>query len=101
MAVKRCDGHELELIVLFDRHEPALEAAVGAAHFMLFCTPAINLFPKRADRIHLSDRDNEYHVIPDRTRPLDFEILRADVGGRPWRRRQRARSRSCRSTRPA
>ena len=40
----------------------------------MFCTPAINLFHKRADRIHLSESAYEYHVVPDRTRPLDFEV---------------------------
>jgi type VI secretion system protein ImpG len=40
----------------------------------LYCAPAINLFPKVTDRIHLNDHDNEHHVVPDRTRPLDFEI---------------------------
>ncbi|MDQ0671484.1 type VI secretion system baseplate subunit TssF [Pseudomonas sp. W2I6] len=73
-AVKRCDGQELELIVLFDRHDPSLEGSVGKAQFVPFCTPAINLFPKRVDRIHLSERVNEHHVIADRTRPMDFEI---------------------------
>ncbi len=73
-AVKRCDGQELELIVLFDRHDPSLEGSVGASQFLPFCTPAINLFPKRLDRIHLSDRVNEHHVIADRTRPMDFEV---------------------------
>ena len=77
-AVKRCDGQELELIVLFDRHEPSLEGSVGAAQFLPFCTPAINLFPKRVDRIHLSERVNEHHVIADRTRPMDFEIHSLD-----------------------
>jgi type VI secretion system protein ImpG len=47
---------------------------VDKTHFALFCTPAINLFPKRADRIHLSDKTHEYHVVTDRTRPMDFEI---------------------------
>jgi type VI secretion system protein ImpG len=35
----------------------------------------VNLFPKRAGRIHLTDASNEYHVVPDRTRPLDFEVF--------------------------
>jgi type VI secretion system protein ImpG len=49
---------------------------------LLFCTPAINLFPKRADRIHLSDKTHEYHVVVDRTRPMDFEIYEVtDVVG--------------------
>jgi type VI secretion system protein ImpG len=73
-AVQRCSGQELEVIVLFDRFDQSLEGGVGAAQFVPFCTPAINLFPRRVDRIHLSDRVNEHHVIADRTRPMDFEI---------------------------
>jgi type VI secretion system protein ImpG len=73
-GVAACEGPELEVIVLLDRHDPTVEASATPAHFDLFCTPAINLFPKRADRIHLTDRRQQYHVIPDRTRPLDFEV---------------------------
>jgi type VI secretion system protein ImpG len=76
-ALRRCAASEIELIVLLKRHDPLLDA-VTAASFALHCTPAINLFPKRADRVHLSDRQAEYHVVPDRTRPMDFEIYRVD-----------------------
>ncbi len=75
-AVKRCSGQELELIVLFERFDPSLEGSVSAAQFVPFCTPAINLFPRRLDRIHLSERVNEHHVIADRTRPMDFSAAR-------------------------
>lgn len=74
-AVRRCSEDQLEVLILFDRADPALENALGAANFALFCTPAINLFPKRVDRIHLSDQVAEHHVVPDRTRPLDFEVF--------------------------
>ncbi|WP_438282163.1 type VI secretion system baseplate subunit TssF [Pseudomonas alabamensis] len=73
-AVRRCHGQELEILVLFDRLDQHLEGSVGASQFVPFCTPAINLFPRRVDRIHLSDRVHEHHVIADRTRPTDFEI---------------------------
>ncbi|MNF28319.1 hypothetical protein D3C84_89940 [compost metagenome] len=73
-AVRRCAGQELELIVLFDQLDPTLEGTVGVEQFVPFCTPAVNLFPRRADRIHLTERVHEHHVIADRTRPLDFEI---------------------------
>jgi type VI secretion system protein ImpG len=73
-AARGCDGRELELSFLLDRHDPALDQAVTSSSAVLFCTPAINLFPKRADRIQLSDRDHEYHVVPDRSRPMDFEV---------------------------
>jgi type VI secretion system protein ImpG len=72
--VRRCDTPELELVILLDRRDATVEATVAPEHFGLFCTPAINLFPKKADRIHLNERDNEYHVVADRTRPLDFEV---------------------------
>lgn len=73
-AVQRCSGQELELIVLFERLDQSLESSVDASQFVPFCTPAINLFPRRVDRIHLSDRFNEHQVIADRTRPMDFEV---------------------------
>jgi len=72
-AVKNCADDKIDITVFFDRSDPFLERAVDASLFSLFCTPAINLFPRRADRIHLSDKEFEYHLVPDRTRPADFE----------------------------
>jgi type VI secretion system protein ImpG len=74
-AVRRHSGNELEIALLFERGESSLESVVDAANFALFCTPAINLFPKRADRIHLTDSANLHHLVPDRTRPMDFEVF--------------------------
>jgi type VI secretion system protein ImpG len=73
-AVRRCADRELEIVVVFDIQDPRLEKAVGPAQFALFCAPAVNLFPRRADRIHLGASASEYHVVPDRTRPMDFEV---------------------------
>ncbi len=73
-GVRRCQTQEFEIAILLDRYDPSLGATIAPEHFGLFCTPAVNLFPKRADRIHLSERTNEYHVVADRTRPLDFEV---------------------------
>jgi len=75
-ALRRIEDTEAEIVVLLDRVDPALENAIEGDHFVPFVTPAINLFPKRADRINLSDKSYEYHVVPDRTRPMDFEIYR-------------------------
>jgi type VI secretion system protein ImpG len=73
-ALRRHSGDQFEVVLLFSRGDAALESVVDATNFSLFCAPAINLFPKRTDRIHLSDRTYDYHVVPDRTRPLDFEV---------------------------
>jgi type VI secretion system protein ImpG len=74
-GMARCADKEIDIVVLFDRADPVLEQSVSAANFALYCTPAINLFPKRADRVHVSERQHEYHVVPDRTRPMDFEVF--------------------------
>lgn len=73
-ARSACDSCDLEVFVLFDQPRKQLEQSVNRNDFSLHCTPAINLFPKRADRIHLSDRREHFHVVPDRTRPLDYEV---------------------------
>jgi type VI secretion system protein ImpG len=70
----RCPSPDMEIVILLDRAEPALQG-FGPEHMQLNCTPAINLFPKRSDRVNLSDREAEYLIVPDRMRPLDFEVF--------------------------
>ncbi len=70
----RIKGEEAEIIVFLQRGDAALEALVDAASFSLFCTPAVNLFHKRLDRIQLGPGAWEYHVVPDRSRPMDYEV---------------------------
>jgi type VI secretion system protein ImpG len=74
-AARRCGGPELEVVVLLAQGDPALASGIDAGNFALFCTPAINLFPRRADRIHLDTARHEHHLVPDRTRPMDFEVF--------------------------
>ena len=73
-VLARSQATEFDITVLFDRSVTRLHNAVDAGNFRLFCTPAINLFPRRADRIHLQQGRTEYHVVADRTRPMDFEV---------------------------
>jgi type VI secretion system protein ImpG len=67
-------GSELELQFLFSSAGMELDGVIEVANFSLHCVPAINLFPKRADRIELGEGSHEYHVVPERTAPLDFEV---------------------------
>ena len=73
-AVRACEGDELEIYLVMDRVQPGLENALDAAHFRLFCTPAVNLFPRAVDRVHVTAAETEYHLVADRNRPMDFEI---------------------------
>ena len=73
--VRGCEGEELEIYLAVNRAQPVLENAVDASHFRLFCAPAVNLFPRPADRIHVDNFETEQHLVPDRNRPMDFEIF--------------------------
>lgn len=75
----RTTGRELEIIVLLTRSDPVLAASFSRDNLALFCTPAINLFPKRSDRVNLNERESEHHIVPDRTRPLDYEVFSVEA----------------------
>ena len=74
VALQQSSEVEVDIIILLNRSNPRLVNEIDVSRFALFCTPAINVFPKRADRIHLTNQTNEYHIVPDRTRPLDYEV---------------------------
>jgi type VI secretion system protein ImpG len=72
-AAMRCPSSDFEIIILLDRGEATLQA-FGPNYMQLNCTPAINLFPKRSDRVNISEHNEEHLVVPDRMRPLDYEV---------------------------
>lgn len=47
---------------------------VAAETFQLGCTPIVNIFPKIAEPIQLTQQQHEYHVIPDIHRQSATEI---------------------------
>ena len=65
---------EIELVLLFSRGDAVLEKLVSADNVQLHCVPVINLFPKRLDRVVVSEGVSQFHLLADRTRPPDFEV---------------------------
>ena len=78
-AIRTFDCGNMDLIIVLDEQDVRLENRVDASNFELFCTPIVNLFPRRADRIILDDRVAEFHVVIDRTRPVDFEVYQIEA----------------------
>ena len=79
-------GSELNLFLIFDRINPALENVLDANSLRLYCTPVVNLFPRSLDRVHVSVTDTEMLVTADTNRPMDYEVhsvtrMRAVGGG--------------------
>lgn len=75
-AFAQADGGAVDIVLLFSRNSPALAGAVSPANFRLFATPAINLFEKQLGRVQMNPNDHEFLLMPDRTKPLDFEVWR-------------------------
>ncbi|MBA4177838.1 MAG: type VI secretion system baseplate subunit TssF [Leptothrix sp. (in: Bacteria)] len=65
---------EVDIVILFSRPDNALLQAVDASSMALHCVPAINLLEKRCDRIQVNPASAEFHVVPDRARPMDYEV---------------------------
>lgn len=73
-ALRAHEVDEVDVVLLFSKADPALLQSVSAANVLLNCVPAVNLLERRCDRIHLSPEQPESHVLPDRTRPMDYEV---------------------------
>ncbi|CAB3665206.1 type VI secretion system baseplate subunit TssF [Trinickia soli] len=75
-AIAQARGGELELIVPFDTRDAALERHIDASALALHCTPIVNLFAKRTDRVALTASSADYKLVVDRTHARDYEVYR-------------------------
>lgn len=74
-AARRCPEDELDIVIPLAAADTGLERRnVDGKCFELFCTPAINLFPKDGIKVDLRRERSEFHVVPDKVKTLDFEI---------------------------
>lgn len=74
-AIRHAEGNDVDIFLLLRDGRPDIAKHLSPASFMLNAVPAINLFPKRCDRVLLSHKDVEHHVVVDRTALLDFEVF--------------------------
>lgn len=69
----RLPTRRVEIVLVFDEINARLSAAVKPSSFLLYAAPAINLFEMTTDRVPVRANQHEFHVVVDRSRPLDFE----------------------------
>lgn len=74
-GLAHCKGTEVDITLMLSQADVELEGALTHEHLHLHCTPAVNLFERRIDRIHLNDEHSEHRVVVDRTAPNDFEVF--------------------------
>lgn len=69
----RVPARQLDIVLAFDEVNPRLAAFAQVENFALYTAPAVNLFEKTTDRVPVKRGLHEYHVVPDRSHPLDYE----------------------------
>lgn len=70
-------GEQFDIIIYLKDVTPP-RAVVDADTFLLGCAPIVNLFSKVAEPIQLTQKQNEYHVIPDVHRQMATEVYSVD-----------------------
>jgi type VI secretion system protein ImpG len=72
-VMPKLKAKSVDILFAFNKVTARLAAAVQPSMFALYSAPAVNLFEKATDRIPVKSNFHEYHVVPDRSRYLDFE----------------------------
>ncbi|BCW90475.1 hypothetical protein sos41_36450 [Alphaproteobacteria bacterium SO-S41] len=75
-ALSQVTGKTAEILITTSTVDKRLAGALSEGAVRLFCAPAVNLFEKRCDPVLLDSGEHEFRVVPERMRPLDFEIYR-------------------------
>jgi type VI secretion system protein ImpG len=72
--LRRHEGQEVDIVLLFAKADNALQQTVDASNLALHCVPAINLLEMSCDRIAVRTDTPDLHVVPDASRPMDYEV---------------------------
>jgi type VI secretion system protein ImpG len=72
-VMPKLKSKSVDVLFTFNEVTSRLAAAVQPTMLALYAAPAVNLFEKTTDRIPVKSNFHEYHVVPDRSRYLDFE----------------------------
>ena len=72
-------GPEVEIVLLLGCEIATLDQHIDVSQFALFCTPVINLFPVRTERLHVNAGAPEHRLVPYVTAPDDYEVHSVDL----------------------
>lgn len=73
-AIAASETQDVDIYIMLNEGHSELQHSVMPESFELYAAPAVNLFERRCDRVHVSGKTTDHHVVVDRTAPMDFEI---------------------------
>lgn len=74
--IKRLQSNRVDLVLTFDRADSRLLPVIKPEAFALYTVPAANVFEMNTARVPIKAKEHEYHVVSDRSKQLDFEVLK-------------------------
>jgi type VI secretion system protein ImpG len=75
-VLSRIDAPAFDVIFEFSTAVPRLASVVRPEMFALHAVPIANLFEMNCSRVPIRRNEHEHHIVPDRSRTLDFEAHR-------------------------
>ncbi len=72
-VLSKIDASEVDVLIEFNTSISRLASAVKPGMFSLYSAAASNFFEMNCSRIPIRTREHEHHVLPDRSKPMDFE----------------------------
>ena len=72
-VVSRLPARTIDIVFSFNEVNSRLLASVNPGMFALYAAPAVNLFEMTTDRVQVRSNQNEFQIVPDKSRYLDFE----------------------------
>lgn len=69
-------SNRADLVIALDQADARLLPVVKAETFALYAVPAANQFDMQLARLVVKAAEHEYHVVTDRSRHLDFEVIK-------------------------
>ncbi len=73
-GLAQAKGQDVDIYILLRDGQRDIAPGVTPDAFRLNAVPAVNLFSKRCDRVHVTQQDTEMHLVPSRSAGLDFEV---------------------------
>jgi type VI secretion system protein ImpG len=71
--LSQIDAPAFDVIFEFTSAVPRLQSILRPSMFALYTVPISNLFDMNCSRVPVRRREYEHHIVPDRSRTLDFE----------------------------
>lgn len=71
--LKKLKARDFDILFAFDQTDQNLSAIVKPQVFSLYSTCLVNLFEMQTGRVPIRSNEHEHHVVPDRSRYLEYE----------------------------